>query len=159
MAGNRDRPLDRRTNHTVAAIPSRFNGIEYRSRTEARWAGFFTKLGVPFAYEWDWFKTPEGGYLPDFYLWPGRSCSSWLEIKGPEPIERDYVRARHVMSQTGRPLRFLVGPLPATASRAGIECRHWSSRRNLWVRANWRPNGWTTRKRQAAFDFAQSLRF
>jgi hypothetical protein len=60
-------------------IPATYNGIEYRSRTEARWAVFFDSLGIQFEYEREGYKTSCGWYVPDFWL-----CASqcWVEIKG-----------------------------------------------------------------------------
>lgn len=45
-------------------IPTRHNGVQFRSRIEARWADFFTRLG------WSWTYEPFDldGYLPDFVL-------------------------------------------------------------------------------------------
>lgn len=45
-------------------IPTKFAGVQFRSRLEARWASFFTKLG------WDWSYEPYdlNGYVPDFLL-------------------------------------------------------------------------------------------
>lgn len=151
--------LGRKTNHTVKAIPTYYNGNEYRSRTEARWAAFFESLGVPFVFEGVWFTTPEGGYLPDFMLWPTAKRECFIEIKGPEPIARDYARARSVEQTTGRKLRFLVGVLPTTAERSGVLSRHYSDDHGTWVQGFWRPNGWTTRRRQQALDFAHSRKF
>lgn len=47
-----------------AAIPTKWNGVQFRSRLEARWAAFFTLLG------WEWAYEPFDleGYIPDFLL-------------------------------------------------------------------------------------------
>jgi hypothetical protein len=49
---------------TYAAIPTVYNGVQFRSRLEARWAAFFDQLGIRWIYE------PEDhhGYIPDFSL-------------------------------------------------------------------------------------------
>lgn len=54
----------------MAAIQTVFNGIEYRSRLEARWASFMTNIG------WDHIYEPfDGdGYIPDFV------------VTGPSPL-------------------------------------------------------------------------
>jgi hypothetical protein len=46
----------------MKAIPTLYNGIQYRSLLEARWAAWFRAAGVRVAYE------PEAlsGYIPDF---------------------------------------------------------------------------------------------
>jgi hypothetical protein len=159
MARSGVRRLDKKTNHKIKAIPTLYKGVEYRSRTEARWAAFFESLDVPFVFEGVWFTTPEGGYLPDFMLWPASKRESFIEVKGPEPIARDYARARSVELTTRRKLRFLVGSVPTTAHRSGLLSRHWSMDNEVWVQGYWRPNGWTTRRRQQALDFANSLNF
>lgn len=46
------------------AIPTIFEGVQYRSRLEARWAAFFTLLGWPFEYE----PYDLDGWIPDFLL-------------------------------------------------------------------------------------------
>lgn len=82
---------------TIAALPTPFDGIEYRSRLEARWAVLFRELGMPFSYEPEGYELPEmfvqtapnsgtallpAHYLPDFWL---PQASAFLEIK-PEPV-------------------------------------------------------------------------
>lgn len=64
----------------LKAIPTKYNGYIFRSRTEARWAVFFENAGIKFYYE------PEGinirgsiNYLPDFYL---PDSDTWFEAKG-----------------------------------------------------------------------------
>jgi hypothetical protein len=69
------------------ALPTVYNGIQYRSRIEARWAAFFTVLNINFQYEPKRFRLGDiGSYLPDFYL---PDWHTWVEIKScdPEPIE------------------------------------------------------------------------
>lgn len=36
---------------TIKAIRTTYKGIEFRGRTEARWALFFDELGIPWEYE------------------------------------------------------------------------------------------------------------
>ena len=51
----------------IQAIETYYNGYRFRSRLEARWAVFFTSLGVEFEYEPQGFVLPGGAcYLPDF---------------------------------------------------------------------------------------------
>jgi hypothetical protein len=54
----------------IQAIPTIFDGIEFRSRLEARWAAMFHQLG------WDWIYEPfdGNGYIPDFL------------VHGPRPL-------------------------------------------------------------------------
>lgn len=53
----------------IKAIPTRYKGYNFRSRTEARWAVFFDALGLAWEYEPQGFFTEDGtGYLPDFWV-------------------------------------------------------------------------------------------
>lgn len=73
---------------TIRAIETRYAGCRFRSRLEAKWAVFFTALGIRWQYE------PQGilvsnrldndwetrrAYLPDFLL-PDHGL--WVEVKG-----------------------------------------------------------------------------
>ncbi len=77
------------TNTTpIRAIPTRYAGRLFRSRTEARWAVFFDELGVEWEYEVQGFETSHGRYLPDFYL-PQMTLGNgpsgtWFEAKNDE---------------------------------------------------------------------------
>ena len=46
------------------AIPTLYQGIEYRSRLEARWAAMFDNIGWKFTYE----PFDTNGYIPDFLI-------------------------------------------------------------------------------------------
>jgi hypothetical protein len=60
-------------------IPTTYEGIEYRSKTEAAWAAYLTYLGVNFEYEPEAFDLGSSGYyLPDFYL---NKIDCFIEIK------------------------------------------------------------------------------
>jgi hypothetical protein len=48
----------------MVGIPTVYNGIQYRSRLEARWAAFFDQLGWPYTYE----PFDAHGYIPDFLI-------------------------------------------------------------------------------------------
>ena len=48
----------------ATAFPTRYDGVFYRSRLEARWAAFFDLLGWPHVYE----PFDLEGYIPDFVL-------------------------------------------------------------------------------------------
>ncbi len=63
----------------MKAIPTEYNGYNFRSRLEATWACFFNHMNIPYQYEPRLFYFPGGvKYLPDFWL-PAQEC--WLEIK------------------------------------------------------------------------------
>jgi len=48
----------------AAAIPTRYNGTQFRSRLEARWAAMFDLLKI----EWEYEPIDLDGYIPDFVL-------------------------------------------------------------------------------------------
>ncbi|UBF28691.1 hypothetical protein K9N68_13080 [Kovacikia minuta CCNUW1] len=66
-------------------IPTKYNGVQYRSRLEARWALFFDQLGIDYRYEFEGFQLRSGWYLPDFYL----PKHGWFEIKPRESNEEE----------------------------------------------------------------------
>lgn len=76
----------------IPAIPTKFKGVQYRSRLEARWAAFFDSLCWDFEYE----PTETNGYVPDFlihgpnsFLVEIKPARTWAEYWGPiEKIER-----------------------------------------------------------------------
>jgi hypothetical protein len=66
--------------YSIKAIPTIYNGVQYRSRLEARWAAMLTLLGWEHQYE----PYDLGGWSPDFLTGP-RGCEKILvEVK---PIE------------------------------------------------------------------------
>src|SRR5262245_9203813 len=62
----------------VSAIATWYQGKEYRSRTEARWALWFDEVGIPFRHEEQPYGVDGRGYLPDFHL---RDRALDVEIK------------------------------------------------------------------------------
>jgi hypothetical protein len=99
----------------ITSIETAYNGLLFRSRTEARYAVFFDALGVPYAYEPEGFDlSVDGWYLPDFWL-PAHRV--WLEVRGllPSPDERRKAEALAARSQAcvlmGSPV-FTSSPRP-----------------------------------------------
>lgn len=90
-----------RTNSKMKAIETIYNGVRFRSRTEARWAVFMDALGVVWEYEREGFDLGDGiFYLPDFWL-PQLNC--WIEIKGASPVPKDEVeKVRRLADQSGK---------------------------------------------------------
>lgn len=81
----------------LKAIETRWNGILFRSRLEARWAVFFDRLSVKYLYEAETYSLPpipgaprdafgDGivWYLPDFLLPKQQRFPDplWVEVKG-----------------------------------------------------------------------------
>ena len=82
-------------------IPSKstkYNGYNFRSRLEARWAVFFDALGIKYHYEYRDFLLPSGKrYLPDFFLpnfYPLSDC-----IEGTRGI---YAEIKHVFDEKSK---------------------------------------------------------
>ena len=65
--------------NAINAIETRFNGYRFRSRLEARWAVFFSAVGLEYEYEMEGYEMDEVKYLPDFYI---PSLDRWFQIKG-----------------------------------------------------------------------------
>lgn len=88
------------------AIPQWYRGIKFRSTTEARYAKFFTELGV----EWDWepggFSTDNEWYRPDFLI-AAATGLIWAEVKGRgESLQSpDCLRFRRFAISRPRPLK------------------------------------------------------
>lgn len=72
----------------LRARPTIYNGIQMRSRLEARVAAWLDSLGATWVYEPVAFASPEGQYLPDFELvadpsvWGPLTRRVYLEVKG-----------------------------------------------------------------------------
>lgn len=64
-----------RTNQKIAAIETRYNGINFRSRLEAKWAAMFDLL------KWGWTYEPTdfNGWIPDFAIHGERII--YVEVK------------------------------------------------------------------------------
>lgn len=48
----------------LTAIPTRYSGVQFRSRLEARWAAFFDIAG----WRWQYEPIDLAGWIPDFRL-------------------------------------------------------------------------------------------
>jgi hypothetical protein len=66
------------------SLPTKYNGYNFRSRTEARWAVYFDAMKIKYYYEYEDYVLPNGRrYLPDFFLPDyerGNGC--FVEVKG-----------------------------------------------------------------------------
>lgn len=90
-------------------IPTTYNGVLYRSRTEARWAFFLEHIEVRWSYESEGFELPSGRYLPDFWL-PDTAGGCFVEIK-PEraPTARERLMCAELSRASGRPVFMFCG--------------------------------------------------
>lgn len=113
---------------TIKSLPTEYRGIKYRSRTEARWAVFFTENDIPFHYEFEGFDLGHGvWYLPDFWL---PEAKSWFEVKPGNPSAAEIDKARGLARGTGR----LVFVAPGNPT-AGINLHVFSPTGR--VQSNW----------------------
>lgn len=62
--------------YNIKAIPTTYNGVNFRSRLEARWAAFFDLCG----WQWDYEPFDLDGWAPDFKLTIG-SVVALVEVK------------------------------------------------------------------------------
>lgn len=80
----------------IKAIETNYRGYRFRSRLEARWAIFFTALGVEWEYEPEgfvvgWYDEGKFSYLPDFKIKFRHGEWYWVEVKGdPDWLSREW---------------------------------------------------------------------
>lgn len=83
----------------LVPIPTPHNGIMYRSRTEARWAVFFTAAEIEFQYEPEGFNLGGIKYLPDFWL---PNFRLFVEVKPPgEPSSLESEKCDRLAKASG----------------------------------------------------------
>ena len=71
----------------IKAIQTHYKGYKFRSRTEARWAVFFEKLGYNWKYEEEGYILDDGThYLPDFTIYTPDN-HYYVEVKGSNVID------------------------------------------------------------------------
>ncbi len=65
----------------IPAIPTRYKGVNFRSRLEARYAALFNTLGWEWEYEPVDLGGPTCGYIPDFIITRGHPSALLVECK------------------------------------------------------------------------------
>lgn len=91
-------------------IETVYKGYRFRSRLEARWAVFFSSLGIDWSYEPEGFDLDDAGrYLPDFWL-PRENI--WIEVKPVWPDRAERLKAHRLHDYSGKPVVFLIGIPP-----------------------------------------------
>ena len=82
----------RRSKLPLRAIPTHYDGCEFRSRLEARWAVFFNALALEWRYEPEPFVLApfDEWYEPDFYL---PELGYWIEVKPGLPEKAELRKA------------------------------------------------------------------
>lgn len=108
----------------IPALPAKYNGITFRSRTEARWAVFFDFAGIPFQYEPEAYPLPSGNYLPDFLLeLPNRKA--WFEVKGQRPDETEIDKLRELSLLSGCEAYITIGAPVSPSFESILLVREW----------------------------------
>ena len=124
------------------AITTIFDGIEYRSRLESRWAAFFSNIGWHTTYE----PFDGDGYIPDFLVHGERPML--VEVK-PASSEKDYYapisKIEHGLSGIwdhdvlivgADPLPYLPNSFDFSNHPAGV-LGEWEEASWQWATANW----------------------
>ena len=89
---------------SIQVIPTHYNGITYRSRTEARWAVYFDCLRLNHDYEKEGYDLDGEWYLPDFNV-----ENMIVEIKGQEPTLHEKTKARNLGQYLKKAIIILIG--------------------------------------------------
>ena len=90
----------------ITPIETNYNGRNFRSRTEARWAVFFDSAGIAYEYEKEGYELDCGRYLPDFWL---PEWNAFVEIKGDRPTANEIERCLALQKATEKPVYLLCG--------------------------------------------------
>ena len=98
----------------MKAIETRAYGCRFRSRLEARWAVFFTALGLSWEYEPEGFQVGNHFYLPDFRVYTPQGKPIWYEIKPLNACQDEK------FNQFLRSLKTQNDPNNSRASRASL---------------------------------------
>lgn len=126
-------------NTVIKAIPTNYNGVEFRSRLEARWALFFDIVGYDgWLYENEGYQLPSGWYLPDFFF-PQRSYDKdgdfFLEIKPTEPGKEELLSCQELCEATGKGVT-IVGGQPSQGDHVIYSFDTWNSPRHKYEYAS-----------------------
>ena len=86
-------------NYAIAAIETRYNGVNFRSRLEAKWAAMFDLVG------WRWTYEPRdfNGWIPDFVVHAWREI--YVEVKPVNDFPKE-VAAK--MERSGCDARMMI---------------------------------------------------
>lgn len=78
----------------IRAIPTRYNGVNFRSRLEARWAAFFDLVG----WRWEYEPIDLKGWAPDFII-KLPIADVYAEVKPVETIEHPEIKGLWLLPQ------------------------------------------------------------
>lgn len=90
----------------IMAIDTKYNGYNFRSRLEARWAVFMDTIDVGYEYEPEGYNLDGVLYLPDFWI-PSLDC--FLEIKPLSPNNKAESKAESLAMKTQKNVLVFVG--------------------------------------------------
>jgi len=91
----------------LAAIPTEFNGVMYRSRTEARWAVFFKALDLDVRYEPEGYDLHGLRYAPDFLV---PAWDLFVEVKPSLPLSsEENEKAARLAEASGKLVLVVLG--------------------------------------------------
>ncbi len=90
------------------AIPTLYNGVQFRSRLEANWAAFFDELHMQWLYE----PFDLAGYIPDFDV----ERAGLIEVKGCKDITELHQYAPKVLTSGWDKRYCIVGSNPRAVS-------------------------------------------
>jgi hypothetical protein len=96
----------------IAAIPTEYRGVRFRSTLEANWAATFDSLDWHWSYEPVAVRVGGHNYLCDFYL---PTMRVWCEVKGPHDERLNKTRALHAALEpdpwnSGQPIVVILRP-------------------------------------------------
>ena len=91
---------------SIRVIPTRYRGVLYRSRTEARWAVLFHELGIVAQYEPEGYLLDGVAYLPDFLV---AEWGLFVEVKGTAPTVAEQDKAWWLARSTHYPVLIVSG--------------------------------------------------
>lgn len=95
---------------SAPAIETRYQGYRFRSRLEARYAVFFTVLGIAWEYEAEGFDLGANGwYLPDFRLAVPNFEPVYVEVKPKHQQADQYWRKARALAASGVNVLLLGG--------------------------------------------------
>ena len=112
----------------IKAIPTQFDGYQFRSRTEARWAVFLWLIVARYVYEPEGYILPSGVcYLPDFFL---PEMDLYIEVKGVEPTNDELDKAKGLAVGLKKDVLIVQGP--PEDDRKGSDFFTWKDDGLLW---------------------------
>ena len=123
----------------IKPIQTRAYGRLFRSRLEARWAVFFTSLGLTWEYEPEGFDLGGELYLPDFRVWTPQGKPIWYEVK-PAHVAEDGKLRRFAAALENQAIRDQDEDGKYQAARTGLLCgdpRHFLVNHDFCPRCGW----------------------